>query len=370
MISLSEVLIEHKSKADYSDPIKLINIRHLSNDDLKPAATRIINQHLLFVYNNLLQKFPNSVRLRISFAFFLCYRLKYQNQSLQVLYQTLQADCKSVELYYLSKAKLMIETSISSKISTLPEENFKSILANSKVEEAFKMILSISSKIAKFWKNIVAQKSDLDITKRLSYEIMTEVKRLKTDMKVSLYQSYPPLLLAYYKFEKFMLYNQRMDESVLKTITDKSKAAIEAMFNFDNIGSETDLGQTDQGFAILETNDDKRYEVITCNKSFAKIINYQKDELLGTDFLVHVPKPMHNAARDLFNVEREFADRVFVLQMRHGYIREFLVSARRLTDDFDRDLIVLKLANKSQAYSAFLLLADKTGVITAYSTSN
>lgn len=369
--SLLKIMLHHKSLSkDSANPLHQLNMKIISSSETRNNAIKIMNQYLIYLYGETLEKFSSSIRLRISFAFYLCRNLRFHNQSLQLLYQTLMADCRSQELYKLSKAQTMIEETISKRMSSVPNETSKSILASSKVENLFSRMVLLSSKIAVFWRNITNSHSSLTTTANLSAEIMEELTAVRKEMKLPFYQNFPPLLIAYYRFEKEALFNESLRESYLANLTEKAKSMIESLYSLENVTPETDLTQTEIGFAVLESNDQKRFEVINANKSFARVLNYTKDEIVGTDFLVHVPKQMQGEVRGLLNTEREFTDKTVTLIMRYGCIRDFSLSVKRMTDEDDRDIAIAKLSSKTKAASAHMLIADKSGVVTAYSTGS
>jgi PAS domain-containing protein len=368
--NLEHTLLNHKSHIhDSANPLQLLTVGHMTNEDMHASLHTILNQYMMYMYDRLLHAHRNDARLRLSMAVYLCRRMRYQNQAMQVIHQTSRSECSSRYLYLIDKTQAIIECMISKNISDMPADTSKSILANARVEQVFMDIVQLSGKMQKFWKNVAALKSDLNITKRLSYEIVNEIEKLRSEMKKPLYQSFPPLLLAYYRFEKYVLNNNLMNDKVMKVIMNKTKLLFDSTYSFDNVLPDTDLTQTDQGYAVLDCHDEKRFEIINCNKSFARLLNYQKDELTGTDFMVHIPKQMQHAARDILNLKDGIKDQVFVLQMRHGYIREFMLSAKHTADEYDRDIVVVRLSQKAQSYSSYLFLADKSGVIVAYSTS-
>ena len=367
--SVLKVALHHKNNSkDSSNPVHQLNIRLITKPESRSLAIKILNQYLIYLYNGMLEKFSNSIRLRISFSFFLCKSLRFHNQSLQFLYQTLLADCRSADLFRLNKAQGMVEHIISQRMSSVPTESTKSILASSKVEKIFSRIVVLTSKIAHFWRNIAASNSKLSTTATISSEIMIELKSLRKEIKLPFYQSFPPLIIAYYRFEKEALFNESLQESFLASLTEKAKTMIESFYNLENVTPESDLSQTDIGYAVLESADQKRYELLSSNKTFAKLLNYMKDEIVGTDFLVHVPKPMQGEMRSLLVTEREFSDKTVVLIMRHGCIRDFGLSIKRMTDEYDRDIAIAKLTAKPKSASSHMLLTDKSGVVTAYST--
>lgn len=367
---LNEVLLKHKAYASESvNPILLLNIRHISNEDLQASTKKILNQYFLYLFSRLLDSQKNPPRLRLTFSIFLSSRLQYHNQSLQLLHQTSMADCSIVDVYMIDKARSMVETLASKSMASMTDDIGKSVAAINRASTVFDGILSVSVKMEKFWRNVRAAKSDLDVTKDVSYEVMNDIERLRNEMKKPLYQGFPSLLLAYFKFERSVLNNQLMNDKVMRVIMKKTKSLLDSAYSFENIEQDIDLSQTDQGYAVLECHEEKKFEITNCNKSFARLINYQKDELLGTDFMVHFPKQMQHAARDFLCLKEGFKEQVFILQMRHGYIREFHLSAKHMNDEYDRDILMVRLSQKPQSYNSYLFLADKSGVLAAYSTS-
>lgn len=387
------VRTKHQSK-DGLDPVHGLTYKLLADLSAKAYCLKVIHQHIAFEYILALKRFGQNIELRTSYAFFLSTFLKHHNQSLQVIYNTPRSECTTRELYLLHKTQIALEKSAGETIGAESgtTEAKKSVYLDQKTELIVQKIISITDKVFDFWTDVAAPHTNLAMTQDLSAEIIRNLTDLRAEIRRPMYQNVTPLMVAYYRFDKQVLFNENQSDTMMQQIIFKIKSQLSNLYKLDNVTIDTDLTQTDTELCLLDLTDEKRFEVSACNTSFAKLLNYTKEELLNTDFLQCMPKeligefkerllswddPTNNPETDkgLFSalISQRPTGNVEIpwfFLTKQGFLKELLMSFKRTNDQNDNVVVALRLKQLPSTSMSFQFLSNRAGIITHFSSSN
>lgn len=387
------VRIKHHCK-EALDPIHALTFKLLADVSAKSYCLKIIHQHIAFEYILALKRFGHDVELRTSYAFFLSAFLKHHNQSLQVVYNTPRSECSTRELYLLHKTQIALEQSAGETIGTEANtaEAKKSVYLDQKTEEIVEKIVSITDRVYDFWTNVSAPHTNLAMTQDLSAQIVASLRELRSEIRKPMYQNVTPLMVAYYRFDKQVLFNENQSDMMMQQIIFKIRSQLANLYKLDNITVDTDLTQTDTELCLLDLSDEKRFEVSSCNASFAKLLNYTREELLHVDFLQCMPRELVSEFKErLYSWEAPQAEGIkndgglfaalstqranvnvdipWLFLTKQGFLKELQLSFKRTNDQNDNIIVAIRLKQSPTTSMSMGFLSNRTGIITHFTSS-
>ena len=354
-------------------------IELLNNNELKCIVYKYIEK----TYKSMINKYENSVLLKIGYALFLCKTLKKVDKAYIILYDLFHVNCEDLTLSQSYYTFIIIK--YLQNLSTTNYDDKSNISIRYQGNMIINLISQISEIYYKFWVLLYNSKEhqDINLLRKLGSKIHTLTEEIDyrynkfCQSKIKEKQIF--LLYSYYKRDILNDFSNLEEEKIIE-LDDNSFQTINN-FNINSLVSTSTFQ-----FLIVSLKQDTFGTIVKISNEICIQLGYSSEELIGQSMNILIPdfiikkhdeliKTKLKHLKILQSDENSLKEHYFFLKTKSKFMYPFAVFVTMVYDNDNKPFIFSKINFDRQQNlinelsSTCKILCDKNFIIQTF-TSN
>lgn len=362
-------------------PLKTGNRKNVSLIDMEETIARLIKV-IERLYISGIKKFKRSIRLRISYAFFLMEKLNLKKKALEQLSQAENFNPSFEEEFLIYRYKKIIEDNIGEDNRNSDPDEVKSevdivgmIAFDSHMKFCIYFIKQAAEYNKLYWLELLRDAPSLEVISNIGYEMDLQITKAKENwMKLSKMITTSPIIIKL--FSKFLI-----------SVLNEQEEGQELLKRFSKIVTKnlkikqldiSDIHEIDSTLivAVISSNLKQMGKIKKVSSSFCSLFGYSEVEILSKSYSCIFPDIYTSSSQNFINSIMKNAhlktsyfgnDKSYYAKLKNGSVIPIVSNVRihsssNITfQDFIYLNIITPVADK---YPTALVIVNKNGYIT------